>query len=262
MTDVMDKKKQQGTPEKDAEAEKELTILQPGAVPEEDEDPEAPYLASDMYQRIVALINNFESGLPGDMQAGGRLVSAGDITFSIQDIGYWDPNMIVFYGELSDGSAVELVQHIFPAQPAPRRRPPPRRHRKAAPHHRLQPQERTGYRHRPGRLKSRRFRQGADRNSCRFGRTVILAGTAADTARPIDVRVATPVLVLDQGNGLDGTMAGTVTADDAVAGDETVELGITGDADFVFLSRPAPADGWHRPGRLENKSCSYRHSSL
>lgn len=71
MADVMDKKKQQGTPEKDAEAEKELTILQPGAVPEEDEDPEAPYLASDMYQRIVALINNFESGLPDDMQAGG-----------------------------------------------------------------------------------------------------------------------------------------------------------------------------------------------
>ena len=96
MADVMDKKKQQGTPEKDAEAEKELTILQPGAVPEEDEDPEAPYLASDMYQRIVVLINNFESGLPDDMQAGGRLVSAGDITFSIQDIGYWDPNIIVF----------------------------------------------------------------------------------------------------------------------------------------------------------------------
>lgn len=112
MADVNDKKKQQKAPEKEAAAEKELTILQPGAVPEEEDDPEAPYLASDMYQRIVALINNFESGLPDDMQAGGRLVSAGDITFSIQDIGYWDPNMIVFYGELSDGSAVELVQHI------------------------------------------------------------------------------------------------------------------------------------------------------
>lgn len=69
-------------------------------------------MASDMYQRIVALINNFESDLPDTMQAGGRLVSAGDITFSIQDIGYWDPNMIVFYGELSDGSTVELVQHL------------------------------------------------------------------------------------------------------------------------------------------------------
>ena len=82
------------------------------ADPAEEYDPEAPYLASDMYQRIVALINNFEADMPADMQAGGRLVSAGNITFSIQDVGFWDPNMIVFYGELSDGSHVELVQHL------------------------------------------------------------------------------------------------------------------------------------------------------
>lgn len=90
---------------------KEMALCPSVPAPETD-DPEAPYMASDMYQRIVALINNFESDLPDTMQAGGRLVSAGDITFSIQDIGYWDPNMIVFYGELSDGSAVELVQHL------------------------------------------------------------------------------------------------------------------------------------------------------
>lgn len=90
---------------------KDMALCQNAPTPETD-DPEAPYLASDMYQRIVALINNFESELPDTMQASGRLVSAGDITFSIQDIGYWDPNMIVFYGELSDGSAVELVQHL------------------------------------------------------------------------------------------------------------------------------------------------------
>ena len=90
---------------------KDMALCQNAPTPETD-DPEAPYLASDMYQRIVALINTFESELPDTMQAGGRLVSAGDITFSIQDIGYWDPNMIVFYGELSDGSAVELVQHL------------------------------------------------------------------------------------------------------------------------------------------------------
>ena len=78
---------------------KEMALCPP-APETETEDPEAPYMASDMYQRIVALINNFESELPDTMQAGGRLVSAGDITFSIQDIGYWDPNMI------------ELVQHL------------------------------------------------------------------------------------------------------------------------------------------------------
>lgn len=79
---------------------------------EEEEDPETPYLASDMYKRVVTLINKFEEDLPDDLQAGGRLVSAGNITFSIQDVGYWDPNMIVFYGELEDGSRVELVQHL------------------------------------------------------------------------------------------------------------------------------------------------------
>ncbi len=95
------------------EETKKMMVLQP-AVPTDEsaEDSETSYMASDMYQRIVALINNFEADLPDTLQAGGRLVSAGDITFSIQDIGYWDPNLIVFYGELSDGSSVELVQHI------------------------------------------------------------------------------------------------------------------------------------------------------
>lgn len=92
-----------------------LSVVQPIIPVEEieEEDPGIQYLASDMYNRIVALINKFESNLPEDMQAGGRLVSAGNITFSIQDVGYWDPNMIVFYGELSsDGAKVELVQHL------------------------------------------------------------------------------------------------------------------------------------------------------
>ena len=91
-----------------------VVIPQTMALPEYDgeEDPEVPYLASDMYKRIVMLIHDFEADMPEDLQAGGCLVSSGNITFSIQDVGYWDPNMIVFYGELSDGSKVELVQHL------------------------------------------------------------------------------------------------------------------------------------------------------
>lgn len=104
------------TQKKDEQDEKKtLTVIQPDVALDDDEleeDPAAPYMASDMYQRIVKIITDFESQLPDDMQAGGRLVSSGNITFSIQDVGYWDPNMIVFYGELSDGSQVELVQHL------------------------------------------------------------------------------------------------------------------------------------------------------
>lgn len=47
---------------------KEMALCPP-APETETEDPEAPYMASDMYQRIVALINNFESELPDTMQA-------------------------------------------------------------------------------------------------------------------------------------------------------------------------------------------------
>lgn len=113
MAENLEKKLQPEGPADTKNKDKELTVLTAAPADNEDAESEAQqYLASDMYQRLVALINHFEAGLPDDMQAGGRLVSAGDITFSIQDIGYWDPNMIVFYGELSDGSAVELVQHI------------------------------------------------------------------------------------------------------------------------------------------------------
>ena len=74
-----------------------LVLVNPAGTADEEEDPETPYLASDMYKRVVTLINKFEEDLPDDLQAGGRLVSAGNITFSIQDVGYWDPNMIVFF---------------------------------------------------------------------------------------------------------------------------------------------------------------------
>ena len=68
--------------------------------------------ASWMYAQLVQCINNFENSLPDDLQAGGRLVSAGNLTFSIQNIGYWNPNVIIFQGSLTDGTEVELLQHI------------------------------------------------------------------------------------------------------------------------------------------------------
>ena len=68
-------------------------------------------LADWMYERLVNTINDFEKELPDNMQAGGRLVSFQNITFSIDDISYWNPDIIKFYGTLNDGSKVELVQH-------------------------------------------------------------------------------------------------------------------------------------------------------
>ncbi|MCC5468398.1 DUF6173 family protein [Pelosinus sp. Bkl1] len=65
-----------------------------------------------MCERIIGTINDFEAELPDDMQAGGRLVSFGQtVQFSINDVSYWNPDMIVFYGTLPTGEPVRLVQH-------------------------------------------------------------------------------------------------------------------------------------------------------
>lgn len=68
-------------------------------------------LADWMQERIVLQINEFEEDLPQTHQAGGRLVTSGNIAFSIEDVGYHNPDMLIFYGTLPDGSKVELLQH-------------------------------------------------------------------------------------------------------------------------------------------------------
>lgn len=65
-----------------------------------------------MHERIVKSIEDFEKDLGNEYQAGGRLVNFKDIVFSIEDVGYWGPDMIIFYGALPDGSHVQLLQHI------------------------------------------------------------------------------------------------------------------------------------------------------
>ena len=71
-----------------------------------------PYMAKWMHERIVKRIADFEESIPDNMQAGGRFVSsANGYTFTIDDIGYWNPDMIMFYGTGPDGAKVELLQH-------------------------------------------------------------------------------------------------------------------------------------------------------
>lgn len=65
-----------------------------------------------MHERIVKSIEDFEKDLDIEYQAGGRLVNFQDIVFSIENVGYWGPDIIIFYGTLPDGSHVQLLQHI------------------------------------------------------------------------------------------------------------------------------------------------------
>lgn len=66
-----------------------------------------------MHERLVKSINDFEEGLDNDHEVGARLVSFGtELTFSIEDVSYWGPDMIIFYGFNSSNKSVQLLQHL------------------------------------------------------------------------------------------------------------------------------------------------------
>lgn len=65
-----------------------------------------------MYERVARQIIEFEKKLNNDEEIGGRLVSApGEGAFHIEDLGYWGPDMLIFYGKNQHGRPVELLQH-------------------------------------------------------------------------------------------------------------------------------------------------------
>ena len=76
------------------------------------EMPRDYHMADFMHEKLVEMINEFEANLPDNQQAGGRLVNFGETVFSIDDIGYQNPDIIIFYGTLPDGATVQLVQHV------------------------------------------------------------------------------------------------------------------------------------------------------
>src|SRR5438093_1483893 len=66
-----------------------------------------------MYERIVRSINDFEERLDPDHEVGARLVSfAADSKIHIENVGYWGPDIIIFYGVDNDRKQVQLLQHI------------------------------------------------------------------------------------------------------------------------------------------------------
>lgn len=72
-----------------------------------------PNLASEFHQRLINWINDFHKKLDDEHEVGAQLVNFGNqVTFHIQDIGYWNPSLISFQGKTDDGEPIELIQHI------------------------------------------------------------------------------------------------------------------------------------------------------
>lgn len=65
------------------------------------------------YKRLGKYIKDFESGLDSEHEIGARLVSFGQaVTFHIEDVGYYGPDIISFDGINSNGERVQLIQHM------------------------------------------------------------------------------------------------------------------------------------------------------
>lgn len=65
------------------------------------------------YERLVRSINDFEEKLDHNHEVGGRLVNFGaNQTFHIEDLGFWGPDFVKFYGSNTEGQPLELIQHI------------------------------------------------------------------------------------------------------------------------------------------------------
>lgn len=65
------------------------------------------------YERLGNYIKDFEERLDDEHEIGARLVSFGGVvTFHIQNVGYWGPDIISFYGKNDKGEDVQLIQHI------------------------------------------------------------------------------------------------------------------------------------------------------
>lgn len=65
------------------------------------------------YERLVNFITKFEEQLDDEHEIGARLVSFGStVTFHIEDLGFWGPDIVTFTGTNENGENVQLIQHM------------------------------------------------------------------------------------------------------------------------------------------------------
>jgi hypothetical protein len=64
------------------------------------------------FVRLSKMIEEFEANLDKDEEIGARVVGLpGDGTMQILDVGFWGPDLILFFGRNADGKPVRLIQH-------------------------------------------------------------------------------------------------------------------------------------------------------
>jgi hypothetical protein len=85
------------------------------------------------YERIILYLKNFEEQLDNTQEVAMGFTGGGTGVLRIEGMGYFDPDIVTFYGTEADGGRTQLVQHVsqlnvmLRALPKPREEVEPRR---------------------------------------------------------------------------------------------------------------------------------------
>lgn len=77
------------------------------AEPIEDKSP-----AQWAYERIILYIKNFESQLDDEHEVAMGFTGGDAGVLQIEGIGFFDPDIVTFYGRDEDGARTQLIQHV------------------------------------------------------------------------------------------------------------------------------------------------------
>lgn len=64
------------------------------------------------YERIIMYIQNFEKQLDNDHEVGLGLAGGNTGVIRIEGLGYYDPDIITYYGVNEAGTKTQLIQHV------------------------------------------------------------------------------------------------------------------------------------------------------
>ena len=64
------------------------------------------------YQRLILYIQNFEKTLNAEEEVAMGFTDTGAGVLKIEGLGYFDPDVVTFYGTDQTGARVQLVQHV------------------------------------------------------------------------------------------------------------------------------------------------------
>jgi len=64
------------------------------------------------YERIILYIQNFEQQLDNDHEVGLGLTGGNAGVIRIEGLGYYDPDIITYYGVNEAGVKTQLIQHV------------------------------------------------------------------------------------------------------------------------------------------------------